>query len=123
VACKWRNALPYGRATDGPRCCRAALLPGRAADGSAAGIGGGISSATVRERVYSVPMSSDDPISSAPPRRRLAYFISIRTYGTWLHGDGRGSVETPSTISMGCRSVNLRLASSVLKDPTSSIHR
>jgi len=23
----------------------------------------------------------------------LAYFISIRTYGTWLHGDPRGSVD------------------------------
>ncbi len=23
----------------------------------------------------------------------LAYFISIRTYGTWLHGDKRGSID------------------------------
>jgi hypothetical protein len=23
----------------------------------------------------------------------LAYFISFRTYGTWLHGDERGSVN------------------------------
>ena len=23
----------------------------------------------------------------------LAYFISFRTYGTWLHGDERGSID------------------------------
>ena len=23
----------------------------------------------------------------------LAYFISFRSYGTWLHGDGRGSID------------------------------
>jgi REP element-mobilizing transposase RayT len=23
----------------------------------------------------------------------LAYFITFRTYGTWLHGDGRGSID------------------------------
>jgi hypothetical protein len=23
----------------------------------------------------------------------LAYFISFRTYGTWLHGDKRGSID------------------------------
>jgi hypothetical protein len=27
----------------------------------------------------------------------LAYFISFRTYGTWLHGDPRGSVERGKT--------------------------
>ena len=24
---------------------------------------------------------------------RLAYFISFRSYGTWLHGDKRGSID------------------------------
>src|SRR6185436_8124685 len=28
----------------------------------------------------------------------LAYFISFRTYGTWLHGDPRGSVHRRSRV-------------------------
>ena len=28
----------------------------------------------------------------------LAYFISLRTYGTWLHGDVRGSDVKPEPI-------------------------
>jgi REP element-mobilizing transposase RayT len=28
----------------------------------------------------------------------LAYFISFRCYGTWLHGDGRGSVDCNNNI-------------------------
>ena len=27
------------------------------------------------------------------PDRPLAYFLTFTTYGTWLHGDGRGSVD------------------------------
>ena len=30
----------------------------------------------------------------------LAYLITIRTYGTWLHGDERGSVDTQSRYNV-----------------------
>ena len=35
------------------------------------------------------PVRSTD----AAKLRALAYFLSFRTYGTWLHGDERGSVD------------------------------
>ena len=28
----------------------------------------------------------------------IAYFISFRTYGTWLHGDERGSIDLHNNI-------------------------
>jgi hypothetical protein len=34
-------------------------------------------------------MPYDEDFKDAP----LAYFISFRTFGTWLHGDRRGSVD------------------------------
>ena len=37
-------------------------------------------------------MSSHNPYFNET-RRPLAYFISFRCYGTWLHGDERGSVD------------------------------
>ena len=36
------------------------------------------------------PRQSPDPHSPGGP---LAYFITFRTYGTWLHGDPRGSMD------------------------------
>ena len=38
-------------------------------------------------------MSYDEDFKDAP----LAYFISFRTFGTWLHGDRRGSVDRSTT--------------------------
>jgi hypothetical protein len=32
-------------------------------------------------------------IHRTPANVPLAYFITVRSYGTWLHGDGRGSVD------------------------------
>lgn len=51
-------------------------------------------SPTVREGVAGHARTQATPryhptVYNAP----LAYFISIRTYGTWLHGDDRGSVD------------------------------
>ena len=32
------------------------------------------------------------------PRPPIAYFVSFRTYGTWLHGDARGSFDRHCNI-------------------------
>lgn len=37
----------------------------------------------------------------------LAYFITIRTYGTWLHGDARGSVERHGRNFYGTERIGL----------------
>jgi REP element-mobilizing transposase RayT len=39
------------------------------------------------------PMSRRDYIDFQEKTSPLAYLITIRTYGTWLHGDERGSVD------------------------------
>lgn len=49
-----------------------------------------VSTATVRERHYTV----SSPMGPEP----LAYLITFRTYGTWLHGDARGSVDRDHNI-------------------------
>ncbi|MBI3269391.1 MAG: hypothetical protein HYZ53_10260 [Planctomycetes bacterium] len=36
--------------------------------------------------------------AAAPHRIPLAYFITFRTYGTWLHGDTRGSVDRKHNV-------------------------
>lgn len=33
-----------------------------------------------------------------PAARPLAFFITFRTYGTWLHGDARGSVDDEHNV-------------------------
>jgi REP element-mobilizing transposase RayT len=38
-----------------------------------------------------MPKLSD--MHRTPTHPPLAYFITVRTYGTWLHGDDRGSVD------------------------------
>ena len=37
------------------------------------------------------PQNPSQPI--APSNWPLAYFITFRTYGTWLHGDQRGAID------------------------------
>ena len=39
------------------------------------------------------PNSRPAPLHLASKPQPLAYFITFRTYGTWLHGDARGSVD------------------------------
>ena len=55
-----------------------------------------------RERTMPpVDTHSSQPLHTAHPDGPLAYFITFRTYGTWLHGDSRGSIDpqhnTPDT--------------------------
>ncbi len=38
------------------------------------------------------------PYNMVPMDAPQAYFLTIRTYGTWLHGDQRGSVDTAHNI-------------------------
>jgi REP element-mobilizing transposase RayT len=38
-------------------------------------------------------MSKLSHMHRSPARIPLAYFITVRTYGTWFHGDSRGSVD------------------------------
>lgn len=58
-----------------------------------------IRTATVKER-WVTPGNFADSVSGAPSLARirrvsepLAYFLTFRCYGTWLHGDERGSVH------------------------------
>ena len=47
--------------------------------------------------------------SAAP----LAYLITFNTYGTWLHGDRRGSVDSNhvhTVVSASCKSKEVRAA-------------
>jgi len=38
------------------------------------------------------------PVADAPGSVPLAYLITFRTYGTWLHGDTRGSVDREHNV-------------------------
>ena len=37
-------------------------------------------------------------MSNNDPRPPIAYFVSFRTYGTWRHGDARGSFDRHSNV-------------------------
>ncbi len=56
----------------------------------------------------------------------IAYFITFRTYGTWLHGDERGSVDrdhnTFATPSLGHHTGRERSARQRLKNPPVSLN-
>ena len=39
-----------------------------------------------------------EPVADASGSVPLAYLITFRTYGTWLHGDARGSVDREHNV-------------------------
>ena len=60
-------------------------------------------------------------MTNAQPRYPLAYFITFRSYGTWLHGDERGSTDrhrnTYGTDKIPKSAPWLRTAEGLLKHP------